>query len=78
MPRKRKKMRQEKQRKRGAYKAKSKHQDCSLTFKPQNPEFCFLHMPELRKLRPRSVRPVTACWYVLALYSRTANRKPLD
>ena len=78
MPCKRKKMRQEKRRKRGGDKAKSKHQDYCVTFKPQNPEFCFLRMPELRKLRPRSVRPVTACWYVLALYSRTMNRKPLN
>ena len=55
-----KKMRQEKRKKKGGEKAKSKSQDCCVTSK-----FCFLRMPELRKLifciwirRPRSVRPV--------------------
>ena len=36
MPSKRKKMRQEKQKKRGGEKAKSKSQDCCVTFKPKN------------------------------------------
>ena len=40
-----KKMRQEKQKKRGGQKAKSESQDCCVTFK-----FCFLCMPELCKL----------------------------
>ena len=53
-PAREKKMRQEKRKKRGEEKAKSKSQDCCVTFKPK-----------LRKLifciwirRPRSVRPV--------------------
>ena len=48
--------------KKGGEKAKSKSQDCCGTYKPK---FCFLRMPELRKLifciwirRPPSVRPV--------------------
>ena len=36
--------------KRGAEKAKSKSQDCCVTFKPKISKFCFLRMPELRKL----------------------------
>ena len=61
------KMRQEKQKMRGGGKAKSKRQDCWVTFKAKNYllKFCFLHMPELHKLifciwirKPRSVRPV--------------------
>ena len=36
MPSNRKKMRQEKQKKRGGGKAKSKSQDCCVTFKPKN------------------------------------------
>ena len=54
------KMKQEKQKKRGLEKAKSRSQNCCV-----KPNFCFLLMPELRKLifctwirRPRSVRPV--------------------
>ena len=35
-----KKMRQEKRKKRGGEKAKSKNQDCCVTFKPQNFAFC--------------------------------------
>ena len=61
-PAREKKMRQEKRKKKGGEKAKSKSQDCCVTFKPK---FCFLRMPELRKLmfciwnrRPWSVRPV--------------------
>ena len=46
MPSKTKKMRQEKRKKRGGEKAKSKHQDCCVTFKPKNclpkPELCEL------------------------------------
>ena len=49
---KRKKMRQEKRQKRGGEKEKSQSQDCCVTFKPKNviSKFCFLRMPELRKL----------------------------
>ena len=54
-PAREKKMRQEKQKNKGGEKAKSKSQDS---------KFCFLRMPELRKLivciwirRPQSVRP---------------------
>ena len=36
MPGKRKKMRQEKRKKRAGEKAKSKSQDCCVTFKPKN------------------------------------------
>ena len=36
MPSNRKKMRQEKQKKRGGGKVKSKSQDCCVTFKPKN------------------------------------------
>ena len=61
-PAREKKMRREKRKKKGGEKAKSKSQDCCVTLKPK---FCFLRMPELRKLifciwirRPRSVRPV--------------------
>ena len=36
MPSKRKKKRQEKRKKRGGEKAKSKSQDCCVTFKPKN------------------------------------------
>ena len=36
MPSKRKKMRQEKRKKRGGEKVKSKSQDCCVTFKPKN------------------------------------------
>ena len=64
-PAKEKKMRQEKRKKKGGEKAKSKSQDCCVTFKPQNSKFCFLHMPELCKLifyiwirRPWTVWPV--------------------
>ena len=39
------KMRQEKRKKKGGEKAKSKSQDCCVTFK-----FCFLRMPKLCKL----------------------------
>ena len=48
-PARAKKMRQEKRKKRGGEKAKSKSQDCyNVTFKPKNHhEICFLHMPEL-------------------------------
>ena len=42
MPSKRKKMRQEKRKKRGGEKAKSKSQDCCVNFKPIS-KFCFLH-----------------------------------
>ena len=38
-PAREKKMRQEKQKKRGGEKAKSKSQDCCVTFKPKNPKF---------------------------------------
>ena len=58
-PAREKKIRQEKRKKKWGEKAKSKSQDCCVT------KFCFLRMPELRKLifciwirRPRSVRPV--------------------
>ena len=58
-PAREKKTRQEKRKKKGGEKAKSKSQDCCVS------KFCFLRMPELRKLifciwirRPRSVRPV--------------------
>ena len=58
-PAREKKMRQEKRKKRGEEKAKSKSQDCCVS------KFCFLRMLELRKLifciwirRPWSVRPV--------------------
>ena len=68
-------MRQEKRKKKGGERAKSKSQDCCV-------KFCFLRMPELRKLifciwirRPRSVRPVNR---FVALYSTTVTRKPLD
>ena len=61
-PAREKKMRQEKRKKKGGEKAKSKSQDCCVTFKPK---LCFLRMPELGKLifciwirRPPSVRPV--------------------
>ena len=47
MPSKTKKMRQEKRKKRGGEKAKSKSQDCCVTFKPKN----YLPKPELRKLK---------------------------
>ena len=46
-----KKMRQEKRKKRGGEKAKSKNKDCCVTIKPQNSKFCCLHMPELCKLK---------------------------
>ena len=51
-PAREKKMRQEKRKKRGGEKAKSKSQDCCVTFKPKNYDLkiCFLHMPELPKL----------------------------
>ena len=50
-PAREKKMRQEKRKKKGGEKAKSKSQDCCVTFKPKNEmsKFCFLRMPELRK-----------------------------
>ena len=39
--------------KRGGEKAKSKSQDCYVTFKPKNYlKLCFLGMPELCKLIP--------------------------
>ena len=38
-PAREKKMRQEKRKKRGGEKAKSKSQDCCVTFKPKNPKF---------------------------------------
>ena len=50
MPNKRKKMRQGKRKNKGGEKAKSKSQDFCVTFKPKNSKFCFLCMPELRKL----------------------------
>ena len=60
-----KKMRQDKRKKRGGEKAKSKSQDCCVTFKPKNSKFCFLRIPELRKLifciwirKPWNVRSV--------------------
>ena len=49
-PAREKKMRQEKRKKKGGEKAKSKSQDCCVTFKPKISKFCFLRMPELRKL----------------------------
>ena len=59
-PAREKKMRQEKQKKRGGEKTKSKSQDCCVISK-----FCFLRMPKLRKLifciwikRPQSVPSV--------------------
>ena len=65
MPSKRKKMRQDKRKKRGGERVKSKSRDWCVTFKPKNSKFCFLRVPELRKLifciwfrRPRSLRPV--------------------
>ena len=65
MPNKRKKMRQGKRKNKGGEKAKSKSEDCYVTFKPHNAKFCFLRMPELCKLifciwirRPRRVWPV--------------------
>ena len=59
-------MGQEKQKKGEGEKVKSKSQDCCVTFKPKTMlKFCFLRMPELRKLifciwirRAPSVRPV--------------------
>ena len=64
-PAREKKMRQEKRKKKGGERAKSKSEDCCVTFKPKNLKFCFLRMPELSKLifciwirRPQSVRPV--------------------
>ena len=36
--------------KEGGEKAKTKSQDCCVTFKPKNSKFCFLRMPELHKL----------------------------
>ena len=61
----------EKSEKRGEErKATSKSQDCCVTFKP-NSKFCFLRIPELRKLifciwirRPPSVRPVNGFFVV--------------
>ena len=60
-----KKMRQEKRKKMGGEKAKSKSNDSCITFKPQNFKFCCLHMAELFKLivciwirRLQSARPV--------------------
>jgi len=54
-----------KAKKRGGEKAKSKSQDCCVTFKPKNYKLSFLRISELRKLTyriwirtPRSVRPV--------------------
>ena len=66
MPSKRKKMRQEKRKKRGGEKAKSKIKTAVSLLNPKTiSQFCFLRMPELRKLmfciwsrRPPSVRPV--------------------
>ena len=65
MPSKRKKIRQDKRKKRGGKRAKSKSQDCCVTFKPKNSKFYILRVPELRKLifctwfrRPRNLRPV--------------------
>ena len=65
-PAREKKIREEKRKKGGGEKAKSKSQDCCVTFKPKTIlKFYFLCMPELRKLifciwirNLRSVRPV--------------------
>ena len=85
MPSVRKKMRQEKE---GGEKAKSKSQDCCVTFKPKNLETLLsTRMPERRKLifciwirRPQSVWPVNRLigGEVLGLNSTTVTRKPLD
>ena len=74
--------------KEGGEKAKSKSQDCCVTFKPENLETLLSTcMPELHKLifciwirRPQSVRPVNRLidGEVLALNSTTVSRKPLD
>lgn len=39
-----------KAKKEGGEKAKSKSEDCCVTFKPKNSKFCFLRMPELLHL----------------------------
>ena len=80
---KRKKMRQEKWKKRGGEKVKSKSQDCCLTFKPS--KFCFQCMPELRKLifciwikRLRTTRKWPYGKSLSSLYSTTVTRISLD
>ena len=76
MPSKSQKMRQEKQKKEGGEKAKSKSQDFCVTFKPKNLKFCFLRMPQLHKLiwirGSLSVRPVNRklCGKFLLLIAR--------
>ena len=61
-PAKERKMWQEKRKKRGGEKAKSKSQDCCVTFKPQNLEILLLRMLLNRASQwnrgPRSARPV--------------------
>ena len=49
-PAREKKNEARKAKKRGGEKAKSKSQDRCVTFKPKISKFCFLRMPELRKL----------------------------
>ena len=49
-PAKEKKNEAGKVKKRGGEKTKGESQDCCVTFKPPNSKFCFLRMPELRKL----------------------------
>ena len=49
-PAKEEKMRQEKWKKRGGEKVKSKSQDRYVSFKPKNSKFCFMCKLELHKL----------------------------
>ena len=67
--------------KRGGKKAKSKSQDCCVTFKPKILKFCFLHMPKLCKLifcnwirNPQSVRPVNG--FMVSFSSLWHDRGP--
>ena len=77
-----KKMRQEKWKKRGGEKAKGKVKTAVLLLNPKTIlKFCFLYIPELCKLifciwirRPSSVRPVNS---FVASFSSTVTRKPL-
>ena len=76
-------MRQEKRKKKGGEKAKSKSQDCCVTFKPKN--FALLSAHALTSQADASGSEgrevydlLTGLWQVLALYSTTVTRKPLD
>ena len=67
--------------KRGGKKAKSKSQNCCVTFKPKILKFCFLHMPKLCKLifctwirNPQSVRPVNG--FMVSFSSLWHDRGP--